>query len=132
MRTITKSNAERDFFSFMSKRKKYADVLPVLAQNKRIYTWHIHNSPNFSFRRKKLNRSSSMKKLCQSFQAQERFCHRTARSSSLEYTMLAHSFTKDQNKQEYLPLFGFSVTLPLPRKVPDVTKEQIYVDAISQ
>ena len=45
---------------------------------------------------------------------------------------LAHSFTKDQNKREYLLLFGFSVTLPLPRKVPDVTKEQIYVDAISR
>ena len=36
MRTVTKSNIERDFFSFMSKRRKYADVLPVLAQNKRI------------------------------------------------------------------------------------------------
>ena len=36
MRTVTKSNTERDFFSFMSKRRKYADVLPVLAQNKRI------------------------------------------------------------------------------------------------
>ena len=36
MRTVTKSNSERDFFIFMSKRKKYADVLPVLAQNKSI------------------------------------------------------------------------------------------------
>ena len=26
MRTVTKSNHERDFFSFMSKRRKYADV----------------------------------------------------------------------------------------------------------
>ena len=26
---------------------------------------------------------------------------------------IAHSFTKNQNKREYLPLFGFSVTLPL-------------------
>ena len=26
-----------------------------------------------------------------------------------------------------LTLFGFSVTMPLPRNVPDVTKEQIYV-----
>ena len=49
-----------------------------------------------------------------------------------DFYILAHSFTKDQNKWEYLPLFGFSVTLPLPRKVPDVTKEQIYVDAISR
>ena len=36
MRTVTKSKTERDFFSFMSKQRKYADVLPVLAQNKRI------------------------------------------------------------------------------------------------
>ena len=36
MRTVTKSNTEQDFFSFMSKRRKNADVLPVLAQNKRI------------------------------------------------------------------------------------------------
>ena len=36
MRTVTKSNPERDFFSFMSKPRKHANVLPVLAQNKRI------------------------------------------------------------------------------------------------
>ena len=36
MRTVTKSNPERNFFSFMSKRRKYADVLPILAQNKNI------------------------------------------------------------------------------------------------
>ena len=36
MRTVTKSNTERDFISFVSKRRKYADVLPVLAQNKSI------------------------------------------------------------------------------------------------
>ena len=36
MRTVTNSNPERDFFSFMSKRRKYAYVLPVLAQNKSI------------------------------------------------------------------------------------------------
>ena len=36
MRTITISNQERDFFSFVSKRRKYADVLTVLAQNKSI------------------------------------------------------------------------------------------------
>ena len=34
MRTLTKSNQERNFFSFMSKRRKYADVLQILAQNK--------------------------------------------------------------------------------------------------
>ena len=33
---VTKSNTEWDFFSFMSKRRKCADVLPVLAQNKSI------------------------------------------------------------------------------------------------
>ena len=36
MRTVTKSNTERDFFSFLSKRRKYADILPILAQNKSI------------------------------------------------------------------------------------------------
>ena len=36
MRTVLKSNLERDFFNFMSKRRKYADVLSVLAQNKSI------------------------------------------------------------------------------------------------
>ena len=34
MRTVTESNPEWDFF--MSKQRKYADVLPVLAQNKSI------------------------------------------------------------------------------------------------
>ena len=80
MRTVIKSNTERDFFSFMSKRRKYSDVLPVLAQNKSV--------------------------------------------------LLAHSDTKNQNKREYLPLFGFYVTMPLPRKAPDVTKEQNYIYAI--
>ena len=42
------------------------------------------------------------------------------------------TFTKTQNKREYLPLFGFSVTMPQLRKVPYVTKEQIYVYAISR
>ena len=32
---------------------------------------------------------------------------------------------KNQNRREYLPLSGFSVTMPLLRKVPDVTKKQI-------
>ena len=48
------------------------------------------------------------------------------------YTKLAHFFTKNQNKREYLPLFVFTVTMPLPQKNPDVTKEQIYVNRISQ
>ena len=33
---ITKSHPEQDFSSFMSKGRKYADVLPVLAQNNRV------------------------------------------------------------------------------------------------
>ena len=32
----------------------------------------------------------------------------------------------------YLPLFGLCMTMPLTRKVPDVAKEQIYVDVISR
>ena len=36
MRTVTKSNPEQDFFSLMSKQRKYAYVLPVIAQNKSI------------------------------------------------------------------------------------------------
>ena len=41
-------------------------------------------------------------------------------------------FYKNQNKREYLPMFVFSVTMPLSRKVLDVTKEQIYVNVISR
>ena len=48
------------------------------------------------------------------------------------FTKKAHTFTKNQNKLENLPLFGFSMTMPLAGKVLDVTKEQIYVDAISR
>ena len=33
---LSKSNPEWDFFSFMSKQRKYGDVLPVLAHNKSI------------------------------------------------------------------------------------------------
>ena len=40
---------------------------------------------------------------------------------------IAHYFTKNQNKGEYLPLFAFSVPMPLPRKALDVTKEHINV-----
>ena len=38
MRTVTKSNPEQDFFSFMSKRRKYADVWSVLAGNKSLFS----------------------------------------------------------------------------------------------
>ena len=54
MRTVTNSNPVRDFFSFMSKRRKFADVLPVLAQSMSILTWHAHNNPYSSFGRKKI------------------------------------------------------------------------------
>ena len=33
---LAKSILERDFLSFMSTRRKYADVLPVLAQNENL------------------------------------------------------------------------------------------------
>ena len=33
---LAKSIPVRDFFSFMSTRRKYADVLPVLAQNENL------------------------------------------------------------------------------------------------
>ena len=35
-RTVTKLNKEREFFSFMSKQRKYADALSILAKNKSI------------------------------------------------------------------------------------------------
>ena len=36
IRTVTKSDPERDFFSSMSNRRKYTNVLPVIAQNNRV------------------------------------------------------------------------------------------------
>ena len=48
------------------------------------------------------------------------------------FYIVSSFFYKNQNKREYLPLFVFSVTMPLSRKVPDVTKEQIYVNVISR
>ena len=43
------------------------------------------------------------------------------------------SFFHKKSKQARVPTFvWFSVTMPLPRKVPDVTMEQIYVYAISR
>ena len=92
MRTVTKSNPERDFFSFMSKRRKYANVLPVLAQNKRIYTWHVHNSSYPSFARKKSNRSCSVRNGAKVFRRSRAFAVVvTPRSSSFDYTILVHA-----------------------------------------
>ena len=61
--TVTKSNSERDFFSFMSKPRKYADVLPVLAQNKSIFTHGMYMAALIcsSDVKKKSNQSCSMK-----------------------------------------------------------------------
>ena len=73
MRTVTKSNPEWDFFSFMSKQRKYANVLPVLAQNKRIYTWHVNNSFYPSFARKKSNRSCSIRNYAKVFRHSSAF-----------------------------------------------------------
>ena len=62
MKTVTKSNQEQDFFSFMSKRRKYADVLPVFSSRQEHFTHDmymtalIHTSDV-----KKSNRSCSMK-----------------------------------------------------------------------
>ena len=83
MRAVTKSNPEWDFFSFLSKQRKYADVLLILAQNKSILHMHVHNSPYLYFGRKKSNRSCSMKELCQSFQAQYRLRHRGSSNVTL-------------------------------------------------
>ena len=47
MRTGIKSNPERDFFIFMSKQRKYADVLPILAQNKSILHMACTKQPLF-------------------------------------------------------------------------------------
>ena len=46
---------------------------------------------------------------------------------------IVSSFFYKRSKQARVPTFVWlSVTLPLARKVPDVTKEQIYVDSISR
>ena len=92
MRTVAKSNPERDFFSFMSKRRKYADVLPVLAQNKRILHMACNNSSYPSFTRKKSNRSCSLRNYAKVFRRSRAFAVVvTSRSSSFEYTMLIHA-----------------------------------------
>ena len=91
MRTVTKSNQERDFFSLMSKRRKYANVLPVLAQNKRILHMAC-NSSYPSFARKKSNRSCSIRNYAKVFRRSRAFAVVvTSRSSSFEYTMLVHA-----------------------------------------
>ena len=43
------------------------------------------------------------------------------------------NYTTDGHQRNYREIASkFFVTMPLARKVPDVTKEQIYVDAISR
>ena len=93
MRTVTKSNTEQDFFSFISKRRKYADVLPVLAQNKSIYTWHVHNSPYSSFGRKKIELIMHYEGMLSKFSGAVAPLP-SSRSSSFEFTMSVHAVHK--------------------------------------
>ena len=92
MRTVTKSNPERDFFSFMSKRRKYANVLRVLAQNKSILhmacTWH----PLFPSDVKNRTDHVLWRNKCQSFQAQYRLRHR----GSCHRIVIDHSIDKQR------------------------------------
>ena len=78
MRTVTKSNLKRDFFSSMSKRRKYADVLLVLAQNMSILHMScIHDSAYSSFRRKLIEPIMFYEGInAKVFQAQYRLRHR--------------------------------------------------------
>ena len=88
MRTVTKSSPERDFFSFMSKRRKYGNVLPVLAQNKRI----LHMECSFPSHVKKSNRPCSIRNHAKVFRRSRAFAEVvTSRSSSFEFTMLVHA-----------------------------------------
>ena len=48
------------------------------------------------------------------------------------YIVCSFFYKKTKQAKVYLPLFGLWVTMPLPRKVPDVMKEQIYVNTISR
>ena len=79
----------------MSKRRKYADVLPILAQNKSIDTWHVHDSPYSFFGCKKI-------KPIMFYEGINTIIFRrtiafaialivTSRSTSFEYTMSVHA-----------------------------------------
>ena len=93
MRTVTKSKPGWDFFSYMSKRRKHANVLPVLAQNKRILcNYDVHNSSYPSFWRKKTTNQVLWRNDAKVFRRSSAFAVVvTSRSSSFEYTMLVHA-----------------------------------------
>ena len=82
----------------MSKRRKYADVLPVLAQNKSIYTWHVHVSPYSFFGCKKIEPIMFYEGIyTKVFRRSIAFTIAlvvTSRPSSFEYTMSVHAGAK--------------------------------------
>ena len=98
MRTVTKSNHEQDFLSCMSKRRKYADILLVLAQNKSIHTCHVNDSPYSSFGCKKIKPVMFYGGInAKVFRSSIAFAIEvvvTSRSSSLEYTISVHAGTE--------------------------------------
>ena len=95
MRTVTKSNPERDFFIFMSKRRKYADILPVLAQNKSILHMSCTWQPLFILRTYKIEPIMFYERINgKAFRRSIAFAIAvvlTSRSSSFEYTMSGHA-----------------------------------------
>ena len=94
MRTETKSNTEQDFFSFMSKRRKYVDVLPVLAQNKSFLHMACTWQPLFVLRKKPVPimfYEGINAKVCRSSIAFAIVVLVTSHSSSFEYTMSVHA-----------------------------------------
>ena len=95
MRTVTKSNHERDFFSFMSKLRKYADILLVLAQNKSILHMPCIWQPLFVLWRKKIEPFMFHEGInAKVFRRSIAFAIEvlvTSSSSSLEYTISVHA-----------------------------------------
>ena len=94
MRTVTKSNPERDFFSFMSKRRKLCKCFASFSSEQAHFThgMYITNSSYPSFAPKKSNRSCSIRNYAKVFRRSRAFAVVvTSRSSSFEYTMLVHA-----------------------------------------
>ena len=123
MRTVTKSNPERNFFSFMSKRRKYANVLPVLAQSKRILHMACKYSSYPSFARKKSNRSCSIRNYAKVFRRSSAFALVvTSRSSSFEYIMLVHAVHAGAKRNVYNNVVSAetnqTTTNPSPTLIP--------------
>ena len=92
MRTVTKSNPEREFFSLMSKRRKYTYMCSYFASFSSeqehftlgMYMTTLIRPSDVT----KSNRSCSMKEKMAKFSAQYRLLHR---ASSFEYTMSVHA-----------------------------------------